>query len=395
MGHADKFVRNTPSGDVLPADAVADAERAAYQRMQDALRYRSARDQKDLDLVTPEGRRRRSQKNLDYLAENNSDCPDLLHLRLTEAVSRKQLTIKHSVWDISIDPQDIVKSGALLSNLELKRRNVKVRGGTAGSSVNDDEEFGNTHFLFTYPVFHDPGEALPSGERHFYIPPDEGLIENSTWLSFRDWASMTKDNYLGNKQRERGRADEDTRLHSVAYDFFVGKKDISQAVAYKTFEALKTAIMLYRDESHPLGFNEEKASHFLQYLMSDRYRNGALGNDNTLERPLKYYHLSEVQQEFLADNDNPVAQKMIRQALASTLHTMSKEAELKVPHSLSLDGAAIGDTRLGSDEARPHPRHYSRREEGQQIIITPESMKFQEVAANFRPSKQPEGKGAP
>lgn len=336
-------------------------------------------DSGDVDITTSEGRRRRSKKNLQHLTEVHHDCPEALLQELTNTMLRKQCTLEHLIWDIKADPHSIIQSGMLLSNEELRQKGVSKRGGTKELDLT---EFGNHDFLFTRPIFHDVGQPIEIDEKHFcfYVPVDDVFLDNYPWLSFKDWAGMRKDEYLHNKQD--GKHIDDKRLHSIYYDFFVGKKDIAQAVAYKVFEAMKTAMILYKDENHARGFNLEKARKFLEDVngLPDPYLENSVINANTLLQPINSYTLSEKQKAFLLDGTNPERNAMLKSAFDGILHVLSKAGELKVPVALSLDGATIGGRYLTTDVTKPNQRKYRRFIEGKWADVAPESFQTMTIS---------------
>ena len=330
----------------------------------------------DIDLTTAEGRQRRSKKNLQHLAEVHHDCPEELLQELTTAILKKQCTLKHMIWDINIKPETIIESGTLLSNAELKRRNIAVNGGTDGS-WDDREELGNHDFVFTFPIFHNADEPIKARRDRFYVPVDDTFLDRYSWLTFKDWAGMLKDDYLDNKQS--GKWDDDARLHSVYYDFFTGKKDMSQAAAYKVFEAVKTVMILYADSGQEHGFNRQIATQFLDDVKGYPTRSGQVGNANTLKEPISHYTLSQAQQAFLLDTDNPDRNALIQHATEAILHVMAHAAELKVPVALSLDGATVDSKLLTADLNKRPTRRISYSKNGQYTEVDPDTFKPHQI----------------
>lgn len=390
ISHPEKDWRSTVSKSSLSAQ-----ETAAYQLMQDTITREGICESShalleqelkvgDLDLTTPEGRNRRSKKNLEYLREIHHDCPDDVLLELTNTMLKKQCTLRHEIWDPNIKPETIIESGALLSNAELKRRNIQVSGGTDVGMKDDRGLFGNHDFVFTYPTFHDEDQSVRiRGNQNFFIPVDDRFLDQYAWLSLKDWVGMHNDDYLGNKQFSKDESKNDKRLKSIYYDFFVGKKDISQAVAYKVFEALKTVMILYGDEHEESGFDLLKAKDFFREHKSINHAKSYVGNENVLEQPIQYYTLSDKQKAFLLDSENPERNALISKAYERVLYILSETAELKVPVALSLDGASIGDQYLVTDDSKPNPRKYYRIKDGQKIDIPPESFNVTTISPNM------------
>lgn len=359
-------------------DPMSPEERGAYQKMQAALagshepdrRRQYTQNVRDdinrTDFTSAEGRRGRSRKNIAWLAEFNADCPDTLLLALTQKIIRKDCTLAFELWDINSEADKIIKGGKLLSNQALRDSGVEVSGGTAGSIVDDEKEFGNNDFLFTRPIFHDPEASVPARQRYFYIPADDKLLGEYACLGFKDWANMMQDDYLQNTQYVRDDTSRDQYLGSPAHDFFVGKSDISQAIAYKIFETLKTAMLLNPDDSAPEGFNVAGAQEFIRKLAHPVYRRSTLCNDNTLKEPLNHFSLNAAQTAFLNNPNHPLRDALIEAATEATLKSIAEHAELKVPRFMSLDGASLlrheeGSVKLchlTSDEGAPNARRY-------------------------------------
>jgi len=126
---------------------------------------------------------------------------------------------------------------------------------------------------------------------------------------------------------------------SFVCDFYQDR-EIPEAIAFKIYEALKTAILLNTDEHAPHGFDEAKASQFLDNIAKTPYRTGRMLNDNTLAQPLDSLRLSDAQRNFLIDRSE-ARNTIVHKAIECTLATLREHAEIKVPRFISLDGAAL------------------------------------------------------
>ena len=331
----------TPS--LLSAD-----DEAAYARMQQAMNRhagkpthaiaRLAQEEGELpDFSTSKGRRTRSARNLRYLEQQNADCPHALLETMNRAMSGLQCT--SFFYHTEDHTADIAKHGMLHSNAQLRASSANMRGMTKES---DEGYFGNTDFLFTTPIFHDGSPLSSPGKysRRVYIPADKCITSELAWLSFRDWADAEemhpkRDYYTGNLwYDERCSA----ARQAFTTDFFMGS-DIPKAMALKAYEALKTAIVVYKKDDAYEGFDTEMAQKFLTALGTKRFRN-AVSNVNNLEQPLEETRFTEAQAHFL-DTPGELRDKMVQMAVKGTLETMADRAELKIPRGISLDGCAI------------------------------------------------------
>ncbi len=337
-------------------DPLTDEERRAYERMQSAIAASQHSNQRPfdtshavirqegnaLDLITVKGRATRSAKNLHYLREQNADCPKSLLGELTGIVKRKKCAL---VFDYFSHEEDvdrrIAESGHLSSNLALRDSGESTSGGSTGTCVvDDDKEFGNVDFVFTRPLFYDSDTPIRYIREKFYLPGDHLIAGQIAWLSFTDWADFKgggkpQDEYVGNSWRRDDVADV---KKSFICDFYVGK-DIPEAIALKTFETIKTAILLAADDTVS-GFNIENAMQFLDNIAHAGYRRGRLREDNKLEKPLAALELNDRQKEFLLTRSD-AKDAFIKKAVESTLIIMRDHAEIKVPRFVALDGAAL------------------------------------------------------
>jgi len=287
------------------------------------------------DLTSLQGRRMRSHKNLEYMHEANADCPNALLGELMERIDNKHCTL---LFEYSHDTklEHIIQDGNLLSNAALLKRDSKISGGTSTCVVDDDKSFGNTDFVFTHPLFNDAGAPIDHIRTRFYVPGDRLLSNEYAWPSFRDW-SDARDLYLGNKTF--GDDVPDSQKSHVC-DFFMGG-DIQEAIALKTFEAIKTAIFLHPGNESPEGFDTVAASEFLTRIKNIRFPAyyGNLSNYNKLGVPLASLELTDKQKAFLLKR-SPERNALIQEAVDATLNSMRDLAEVKVPRFISLDGAA-------------------------------------------------------
>jgi hypothetical protein len=234
--------------------------------------------------------------------------------------------------------ETILSAGRLSSNKALREGGNNFAGGTSSAQGNDEMEFGNTGFVFTNPFFHPPGQPRDVYRgNECYMPGTHLVRGGDAWLSFHDWLDYlgrTHDYepYLGN---ERANPASHPARRSVACDFYYGD-DIPEAVALKTFEALKTVILMNRDDSEH-GFDLDKASGILGRMgrARDMFPNG-----NGLDVPVESLELSEPQLRFLVEK-SPERDALVAAAVNGVILTMHKQAEMKVPGFISLDGAAM------------------------------------------------------
>ncbi len=326
-------------------------EEAAFARMQSALQPHLSDPNHPIaklvqkegatpDFTTPEGRHARSARNLRILQQQHDDYPNTLRAELEQAMARTQCT---ALFAHDTDHTDsIIKQGQLLSNAQLLKNGIDPGGMTASCVINDEKMFGNTDFVFTSPQFHEPGAALTPRGGRLFVPAAKVVASEQAWLSFSDWADIAsssgkgQDKYTGSR---RGAGNELPPEKSFVTDFYMGD-DITKAMAVKTFEAMKAAIVLHPDPAQPEAFNREAALKFLDNLAIPGYRRGALGNHNTLEKPLSGYTLTEAQLKLLTGRSE-LRGTLLQKATAATLSTMAEYAELKIPNHLSLEGGAM------------------------------------------------------
>lgn len=277
----------------------------------------------------------RSAKNLQYMQQHNSDCPQAFFESVLEQIESKRCVLR---FDYDGNKETIFKDGALLSNKALKDKSVATNGGTDSCVLDDHAAFGNTDFVFTRPMFLQEDEPIRRLPDKFHVPFSPTLAERS-WLSFNDWADYRgggkqRDEYLGNLWKNTATAD---TKKSFLCDFFMGD-DIPKAITLKSFEAAKTAVLLFQDSAAPEGFDVQKATEFLTNIRRLGSRGGWFDKNNILQLPLEQLRLNEKQVAYLQSEKSAA---FVKTAVDTTLDSLLKLGELKVPRFISLDGAAI------------------------------------------------------
>ncbi|MCE2926692.1 MAG: hypothetical protein LW823_03475 [Rickettsiales bacterium] len=368
-------------------DPLSDREKQAYRHMQavvfnpagkstDLPRKIIEQEAMDTDFTTPRGRKERSERNLEFIRGQNADCPFTLIQELSEKIRKMPITLYHQT---SIHPtadyhSPILEAGEILSNMALKEKGVVFESRTDVNGPHDSQNFGNTDFVFTRPIFGAPSHRIGGT----YFPASDTILNDYAWLSFDDWLNTDIQQY--NDSRYTGNKVTHEKELCFLYDFFQGKNDIAQAVAYKTYETIKTAMLIYKDENARYGFDEEKVGQYIDDFAS-HFRGHIVHASNRLTKPLSEYTISDKQRAFLEDADNAERNTLIQAALNSTLEAVSQLAEVKVPHSIPLDGGAClyKETfhggwelaRFTSDPSKPHPLEFKDAYPEHNIIVRP------------------------
>lgn len=284
------------------------------------------------DFTTHSGRLARSARNIEYLRKQEHDCPDALFEELTNAIKARPYSLR---FDHSADDTDSIREyGKILSNRALQEAKIaNDRGGTGMSVGIDESYFANRDFVFTWADFTDSSNT-PRVENSTFILPKTNLIEtHQAWMSLQDWAdysSNTTDPHIGNHMTS-----EKAPLERRSYvaDFYYGE-DIYKAIALKTFEAIKTFILINANES-AIGFDYDKTKDLLGYIAK---RKPMCPNGNGLENAISDYALNEKQLAFI---NTPSCERgeLIQTALERMLVSVRRNAELKVPGYVSLPEA--------------------------------------------------------